>query len=328
VPALPLAVAGAGLTALLLLAGCNSGEMSDEDRLSIYSDSAVVHYEQGDLDRAQAQALRGLAIDRDHRPLNLMLGWILLRRDNRDDLLRAEQVFRRQMDEQADDKVRLGLAMALERLASLHSEAADKVRKGSIPTDAGSKDAGATRLEDGARERWQESLVLYEAILTTLPNHAKALSGAMRVSAKLGQNDASLAMCSRFVTSLERDRMFWAGRLQNQDLTPTDESTARKRVQGFDALLIDTHLFAASLLRGLGRAKEALPHLDRVVELDPSLNEAYSMRAQVLAGVGRLSEAVADIDVFIARSEKPYEHPDIRRAFDLRTEWASASQER
>jgi tetratricopeptide (TPR) repeat protein len=302
--------------------------MSDEDRLAIYTDSAVVHYEQGDLDRAQAQALRGLAIDKNHRPLNLMLAWILLRRDKTDTLLRAEQIFRRQESAESDDRAQLGLAMTLERLGALNAEAADAVASGRTPTDASSIEEGVEDLREEARDKRLEALALFESILELRPNNLKARNGAMRVSAELERFDASLAHCARLIESVEGDRSFWTRQLQTQDISPSDEVILRERVKAHAALLVDAHLFAASVLHDVGRPAEALPHLDAVVRLDPTVSEAYSQRAQVLAGEGRLGEAVEDLDRFIARSEKPFEHPDIRRAFALRSEWARSLQGR
>ena len=311
-----------GVLLLAFQASCNTG-LSDEDRLEIYSDSAIVHYEQGDLDRAQSQALRGLAIDSEHRPLNLMLGWILLRRDTRDDLLRAEQIFRRlEDDDDEDDRVELGLAMALERVGALHEEAALAVAAGTVETDADSVEEGTEELEEEAMDLWKESLELFDSILEKRPNHIKARNGAMRVSANLGKYHKSLGHCDTLISSVERDRTWWSDQLMTQDLSPSDEALLRTRVRDHAALLVDTHLFAASLLHSLGRGIEAIDHLDQVVELDPMLSQTYSQRAQLLAEAGRYSEAVADIDKFIGRSEMPHTHPDIRRAFDLRSEWS------
>ena len=306
---------------LLLAASCNSNGMSDEDRLSLYADSAFVHYEQGDLARAESQALRGLSIDDEHTGLNLMLGWILLRRDDRDNLLRAEQVFRRQVGEEEDDRSRLGLATALERLGGLYAEAARSVERGVTKTAADSVEQGAEELRQEASEHQQESLALYEGILSERPNHHKARNGAMRVSAALDNEAESLRHCALLVETVERDRSFWAQQLQTQSISPSDETELRKRISSQGALLVDAHLFAASVLHRLGRSGEALVEMDHVVELDPGLNEAYSLRAQVLAEEGRLSDAITDIDLYIARSDKPYEHADIRRAFELRMEW-------
>ncbi len=307
------------LSAGLLLAACKS---ADTDKLDIYVNSAYVHWDQGDIDRAQSQALKGLAIDRKNGPLNLMMGWILLRRDNRDDLLRAEQVFRRVIDEDEDPRALQGLAATQERLATLYREAADLVLSGERKTASSDVAARAGELRAEANARAGEALSLYQRVLEERPDFIKALNGAMRTTAALEDWDASLAWSARLIETVRSEQTYWVSILQRENIAPREEQDLRKQVENATQLLVDTHLFAANLLHDLGREAEALEHLDQTVALDPFLPEAYSLRAQAFFGRGRLSEAVADLDRFLKMSDKPFEHPDIRRALDLRTDWS------
>jgi tetratricopeptide (TPR) repeat protein len=70
----------------------------------------------------------------------------------------------------------------------------------------------------------------------------------------------------------------------------------------------------------LHRPEVALEHLDAAHKLDPDRLDLLARRAQVLAELGRHKDAIADVDAFIARSELDSNHPDIRRAWQLRTE--------
>ena len=52
--------------------------------------------------------------------------------------------------------------------------------------------------------------------------------------------------------------------------------------------------YGTFFLFSVGRADEALRHLDRVIEEDPLCQMWRVMRANLLAGIGRLDEAIAD----------------------------------
>lgn len=309
------------LAAALVLPACKSDGMTDAQRLEIYVETAYVHWEQGDLDRAQSQALKGLAIDRRNRPLNLMMGWILLRRDRRDDLLRAEQVFERLLEQRDDPRARQGLASAHERLAALHAEAADKVAAGEVPPERGTAEERARELDRQAGELYARAYDEYMEVLAALPGYIKAQNGAMRTAAALGDYEASLARAAELIDSLEKQRAYWTSVLQREQLEPREEKGLRRDVADAVQVLVETHFLAATLCERTGRPADALAHLDRLLELDPRLPETYSLRAQVLHGAGRTDEALADLDRFISQSDKTWEHPDIRRALDLRTDW-------
>jgi len=311
------------LLATLALIGCQSNEMSDEDRIEYYAESAFVHYEGNDLARAESQALKGLAIDSRHIPLNLMMGWILLRQDNRVTIVRAEQVFRRLVEDEdsEDHRAFLGLATSLERLAALHEEAANAVASGKRKTDAPDRAARALELQADALSMREESLELFQTTLESRSKNVKALNGAMRVSSVLGRSEESLAYCNRLLATLTSERNFWTGLLQKEDLDGNEEQGLRDQISNAAELMIAACIFAANVEHDLGRNEAAVERLNLALELDPDLPEGYSMRAQLLAESGNLEEAVADIDRFIARSDKPYEHPDIRKAFELLTTW-------
>lgn len=315
------------LIASVVLA-CNSNERSDEDYLAIYEESAFVHYEQNDLARAEAQALKGLAIDKRNVPLNLMMGWILLRQDTQQTLLRAEQVFRRLIDDdQEDHRVYLGLATTLERLAKLHEQASVAVAEGKRRTDAPDRAVRAVELAGDAHKLREESLGLYQTTLEARPKNIKALNGAMRVTAALERPKDSLVYCETMLITVDAERKFWTSLLQKENLDTNEETNLQQQVENAADLMVSACLFAAELERGLGLVESALEHLNYALEINPDLPDGYSMRAQLMAETGRLEEAVADIDRFIARSKKPYEHPDIRKAFELLTTWNRTIQE-
>ncbi|MFT5286107.1 MAG: tetratricopeptide (TPR) repeat protein [Planctomycetota bacterium] len=308
---------------LIALTGmsCYSNEVSDEDKLSIYSDSATVHYQQNDLARAESQALKGLAIDKHHVPLNLMMGQILLRQDNPITLGRAEMIFRRLADSEDDYRVSIGLATTLERLGMAHAQAAEAIAAGTKKAMEEDPLVGINRHEENALRLRTESLEVFGQALAKRAKNLKALNGSMRVSAALGQFNESLGFCDVLLTTLAAESEFWTSQLQNGNLNEIEESRLRKEVTGASDLMCNASILASTLEQELGRNDAALDRLSFVIGINPDRSEAFSMRAQILADNGKYAEAVADISRFLSLSEKPYHHPDIRKAFELQTTW-------
>src|SRR5262249_44190178 len=54
---------------------------------------------------------------------------------------------------------------------------------------------------------------------------------------------------------------------------------------------LEARLGLAEALQATGRLKESLPHLKRIVELDPSLTESWVMYARTLVQLRRYQEA-------------------------------------
>ena len=74
-----------------------------------------------------------------------------------------------------------------------------------------------------------------------------------------------------------------------------------------------------SILHTLGRTPEALEHVRDAIALEPDRAELYAQRAQLSSEIGRFQDAIGDLDRFLRISDKPFEHPDVRRAYELRT---------
>ena len=72
--------------------------------------------------------------------------------------------------------------------------------------------------------------------------------------------------------------------------------------QGQDTALLRFSLGNAYL--GAGTAEEAVPHLERAVELDPDYSAAWKLLGRALADCGRAHDAVAAFDHGIAVAEQ------------------------
>ncbi len=310
--------------ALLLAAACVSSrpEGPDPEQIAdMHTELALRYYDLDDLARAEQQALKGLEVEPDNRPLRLMVGWIRLRYGTRDDILIAEGIFRQLLEEKDDDyRIWLGLADALERKGVLFREAGEDMASGQRdPTEPGRRNEEARNLLLRADENWRESISAYEETLSRKSEDLKAMNGLQRVYALLDSPEESLLWSSRVLEVSDRELDFWDQQLQRPDLTAGEEERLRALRQDAVELQVATHLSAATIQRRLGRLEDALASLDALLARE-ELADAYGMRAQLLRDLGRHEEAIQSIDEFLRLSEKEFDHPDIRRAYSLRSE--------
>lgn len=306
----------------LLGLGCFGGSKIDRDvQLSIHKESALRYYETGDLDRAEDQALRGIALKRKDESLRLMLGWIHLRRGTTDSLYKARGIFEgfSRADEPRAD---LGLAESLERLGRVHQETAESIEKGERFAPDGDAESSAEDLRNQADALLRESIVAYQGVLARQPDNLKSLNGLQRASSLLGEYDAALDYAGRLVevASSERDAMRTHLSDPDRILTDQREQGLRDVARNTEQLLGETHLFAYSLNLELERPEAAMEHLDKALQLRPKQADIWSRRAQLQFELGNYESAIEDVMQFVRLSDKPFDDPDIRRAWELKNE--------
>lgn len=319
-----LASAFAGLA---FLSACSStpGEPDPEQQLQMHREFALRYFDQGDLARAEQQVDKGLEIDEDDRQLLLMKGWIRQRRGTAQDLLIAEAVFR-ELDDDEDFRVELGLGEALERKGVLYREAAEAVRSGERFTESDDPEARADELLRTAADSWSEALQCYADALALKPGEFQAMNGLQRVHALRGEYEESLRWAQDLLAGSKAEMEFWRERLRRPELSATEEDRLRNLLRGSTELQAATHLTAATLLVSLGRKDEAVIHLDGAAVLEPDRAEIQSRRAQLLAELGRPGDAALAVQAFLRHTQLPFEHPDVQRAYDLLSECERAAR--
>jgi tetratricopeptide (TPR) repeat protein len=77
-------------------------------------------------------------------------------------------------------------------------------------------------------------------------------------------------------------------------------------------------LQASSTAVRIERPEAAIEYLDRLIAVDPDLPEAHGRRAHILIDLHRYEEAIAGIDSYLRLAALPFDHPYVRRAFELR----------
>lgn len=295
---------------------------SDEQLLELYTTTATYLYEDDSLVRAQDQAVKALEIEPDNQAMRRMIGWIRLRMGTNEDLLIAEDFFRTLRDEgDTNNATTLGLATTVERLGVAYDQAARGFRNGTREPEEGlSSETEADELQNKAQDLWNEAIELYRLTLTDGEGSTNAMNGLQRVYALIGEYEESLLWSAKLLERSTAERAAWERMLTQADLNEEEDTLFRTNVRIATRLQIDTHVFASTVLNRLKRYDLALEHLDEVIEAVPLLPQAYSLRAQVYIAMGDYEAAIPDLDQYLRLSEEPFEHPDVRRAFDLRTQ--------
>lgn len=316
------------------LLACNSDgkrDLSDaeKDRLvEVHTETAQQYLNMGELDRAEGQVEKGLALaDKDPRLLNI-LGKVLLKRDQQQDVFRAEKVYRYLDEEAPDFQVSVGLGNALERQGILNRESAERIESGKQITTAADPKARASELREKARALWLQSLQSFRRSLEQRPDNVDGLAGCVRTHALLGNREASLSEAGKLVSVIQADRKFWETSLTRPELSADEEARFRKLARAQAEIEIATRLHASSLLFELGRPADAMLELDGVIALKPDLAEAFSRRAEARMALKQYREAQTDLENFLRLSPgRKFEDPDIRRAYSLLDECARRLRE-
>ena len=293
-------------------------EATPEQKLELYTTTATYLYEDDELLRAQEQAVKALEIDPDHRAMRRMIGWIRVRLGTNDDLIVSERFFRDLKREGDDnDATLLGLATVTERMGSAYDAVSRELAAGRREPQKKTAEREARDLAEKARDYWHESKGLYTKVWED-GGSTPAMNGLQRVTALLGEYDASLEWSDRLLERSTAELASWRRMLTSSQLTEREEDTFRENERIALDLQVDTHLFAGTLLFRLGRFEEVVGHLDEVVLARPQMAQAYSLRAQMLVRLEQWERALADIDRFLALSDRDFEHPEVKRAFELR----------
>lgn len=317
------------LTAFLALgtSSCLSNTMSREERerqIEIHKDSCSLNLSMGEYERAEDQALKGLALDEDDFLLTLFLGRSLLNQGTIEKVLMAEYALRK-LDDDEDFRVPLSLAEVLERKAIAFREAADGVESGERFTPAPNPAERAKELREDSVEAFNESMELFDKALDMQPSDTEVLNGLVRVSAALGNYEDSLAWAEALVRITQTDRLWFREQVEKPNISSQDEDRFWRIINRLRDLEKSVHLHSAAILNiKLERPADAVKELDAVLEFDPNIAAVHSQRAQILVKLGRYEEAIASLDNFLRLTALDFEHPDVQRAFRIRRDCESA----
>lgn len=290
-------------------------EADPQQRFELFKETALGHYANDDLVRAESQALKALEIEPDDEQLQLLVAWVELRRGQPENLARAEAWFRG-LDSDEDYRAALGLATTCERLGQGYDEAV-------LHHEFGRRDLVEEGLDPDALRRksrayWDESVELYEQVLELRPDERKAIAGLVRVYAHREQYPESLAMADRLIEMTAGEIEFFEKQLQRADLAQLEEARLRRNKLELEDHWIATLLAKAPIQVRLGEDLAAIGTLSQVLAIDPRNADASSLRGQLYLDAGRYEEAIIDLNMYLASTpDLPFDHPNVVRAYDL-----------
>jgi tetratricopeptide (TPR) repeat protein len=142
----------------------------------------------------------------------------------------------------------------------------------------------------------------------------------VRTTALLGRDEESLAWADQLLEACRTDLAFWDQRLSRANISAEEEAYFRHLIKQITDVQVATDIHASTLLHKLGRDADALVHIDAALEINPEHAELYSRRAELYLDLHRYDEAIKSIDTFLRLSTLTFDHPDIKRAWRLRTE--------
>src|SRR5882672_5988706 len=245
--------------ALALLAtgpACSSQkELTSEQKKGLvdrYTETAQEYLRMGELDRAEGQTLKALAIDPKNAKCKMIRGWTLQKRGSSQDILVAERIFREILDD-GDYRAVLGLAECLERKGVAFEEASEAIASGKRVSEAPDPVARAKQLLAERDRAWAESIQRYERTLVEHADDVDALNGAMRVTALLGRIEESLSYAERLILVIRPTRDFWQKKVLGSDVTIENEKLYRERINHLVDLELATRIHASTVLHKLGR---------------------------------------------------------------------------
>ncbi len=318
-----LAITLCAVALCLVMQACASeGELTDEQKTKLvegYTEQAEQYLQMGELDRAQGQTEKGLALDPQNFRLKLIRGLTLQKRGKTDDVLRAEAAFREILDS-GDYRVSLGLALALERKGVALSSASQDIASGKRVSEAPDPKKRADELAQEAMRAWAESVEHYTTTLKAHSGDTDAMNGLVRTTALLGRDAESLAWADQLLDACQTDLAFWEQRLARPSVSAQEEGYFRHLIKQITDIQTATHLHAATLLHKLQRDPEAIAQLDAALEVNPEQAELYSRRGELNYDLKRYEPAMKDIDSYLRLSSQPFDHPDVKRAWRLRAE--------
>jgi len=181
------------LVPLLLVVACQSSGITSEQKVKLvesYQETAQQYYTMGDLDRANSQCIKGLAIEPSNERLRLIQAWTLQRRGTPKDIAQAESMFRA-LQKGGDFRAILGLAESLERKGVLYSESAANLRSGKRVSEAADPSKRVEDFEAQALKSWDESIKQYEKALAKQKERASKPCAAIQRQHSVGRKNSS-----------------------------------------------------------------------------------------------------------------------------------------
>jgi tetratricopeptide (TPR) repeat protein len=297
---------------LLLLCGCKTTTLEQQEMLTACQRNAPIYFEGGKLEQAMIQAERGLEIDPDDYKLNAIKGAILLRASEDSPKLLDEataqlaEVYDRRSPRRHEPYVLLyyGLAQQKQGLRNLGEaiRLEDRARRVVEKRDEYAAAAAAQRELADARLAEADELLGHLLDLGSLLRIAH--KHRLQIALQRGDDREFEASAKAFLKESAEEQKFVRGEVERTQ-APEYEAEQYAYLRELRDEEIEVRALYANWLFDQKQLEGTLAQLDRVLELDPKRSNDYYNRGRVLMALRRTDAAKRDFRMFLSTSSLP-----------------------
>ena len=299
------------------LAGCSSLSSADQDQLANYQQRAKLFWEGGKYGQALIMIEKGLELEPDDYNLRNLQASIYLKQSPSSQgtdhrlLDRATAIFEDVYDTRSDayhnPALLFNFALALQKQARRHAGEATRlaaqIERGLVDDADEARDTVTEDRELAARNYGRAKQLLEHLVdrgeVLRLAHYHLALAAR-----DTGDHDALMKHSKAYFEQVQR-----AHELTEQRIAATVEPGYELEQKRQRASLMREELGARTLMSeyfyARGQFKEALPMLNRILEIDPSRSSDYYNRGRVLLNLGENEQARSDFRKFLATTDLP-----------------------
>jgi tetratricopeptide (TPR) repeat protein len=299
---------------LMLLCGCTTLSNDDLDQLASAQRNASSYFEGGKLNQTLLQVERGLDIEPDDYKLNVLKGASLLRLSERDvtkideatEILERVYDWRSPMRHEPAELFYLGLARQRQGLRYLAEairvedrarRAPDKKRHNEFVAQSKTARANAKAQLELANEVFDVLIDRGDSLRLT-HNHR------MQVSRQLG-NDEEFAESAKAFFEITAKQQKFVDEEVKRTPTPDYEAAQYAALKQLEREEVEVRGFVADWCFHQQDYAEALKHMDRALQLDPTRSDNYYNRGRLYIELDEIDKAKADFRRFLATSQLP-----------------------
>ncbi len=304
--------------ALTALSGCVLSPM-EEERLAVYQQNAQFYYDRGRFVNSEQQARQALELESGDEKSNLILGWSLLKQNERQKLRMAQVQFHECLgfwftDNEFEYKAHLGLGLTNQALIQLVQQDIVDIDRGLNDPNAPISPDEAERLserredkEDVLEDLFAEAEWAFEETLERNPDNPQAINGLSQVYVLQGRFDEAITRLDRYLKLAQSSREYWERRLEIGRLSVDTERELRDKVDGNLRKEENVRDMLSNIYYDQGRFDLALAEVDRCLAIDPEDARYHVTRAQCLERLERYREAIDSLERYLADPEIAFE---------------------
>ncbi|MFT7516870.1 MAG: tetratricopeptide (TPR) repeat protein [Myxococcota bacterium] len=314
-------------TACAITLACSSGPTEEEIavRVDDFRQRSAQYFNTGSYQQAFQQAHLGLEIaTEEDGELNLLAGHALMMMRNRDDVASSQKYLELASELLESYRADLILGEFHQRYGSMLHAHALRQRKSiaSFPNSNEEQRADETAENDKrfatAQDHFQQATELFLVALSQSPNDLHALQLIGQSYALLRQSANSRQHLNHALEILLESRQY-----KNRVLATDARMDLKQETRLRGELLSDIEAEVAirMLVAGLDNIDRdidaELAQYSHILGLSPqSLNAVYG-RAMCYYKLGNFALATKDLEYFISNTALSFEHPQVRRAFEI-----------